>query len=34
MMTIGFGDLVPEKDGHMLVILAYILLGLIITTVS
>uniref|UniRef100_A0A915LB74 Potassium channel domain-containing protein n=1 Tax=Romanomermis culicivorax TaxID=13658 RepID=A0A915LB74_ROMCU len=32
MTTIGFGDLIPSKDAHMFIILLYIIMGLIITT--
>lgn len=32
MTTIGFGDLVPTKNAHIFIILLYIILGLVITT--
>ncbi|PIC40501.1 hypothetical protein B9Z55_011820 [Caenorhabditis nigoni] len=32
MTTVGFGDLMPRRDGYMYIILLYIILGLAITT--
>ncbi|VDN91867.1 unnamed protein product [Brugia pahangi] len=32
MTTVGFGDLMPRRDGYMYLILLYIILGLAITT--
>lgn len=32
MTTVGFGDLIPEKDAQIFLILLYILIGLAITT--